>query len=348
LKKPPDFAGTLLHWHAKHGRHDLPWQHPRSPYRVWVSEIMLQQTQVRTVIGYFENFMARFASLGELADAPESDVLHAWAGLGYYSRARNLHRAAKICQSLHAGNLPDDFEALLALPGIGRSTAGAILSQAHGQRFAIVDGNVKRVLCRYFGIAGDAASMHVHKQLWAVAESLLPKKNMADYSQAIMDLGATVCTLRKPACAACPMAAQCVALQQQAIADYPGRKARKALPERELFALLLRSKNGDILLQQRPGHGIWGGLHSLPEASDAASAKAFARSWATKIGTPQALAPIAHTFSHYRLQIKPLLWQDCQARVRIGDNGDMHWVSTEQLSRLGLPAPIKKLIGSLP
>ncbi len=309
---------------------------------------MLQQTQVRTVIGYFENFMARFASLADLAAAPESAVLHAWAGLGYYSRARNMHRAAKQCQDRHGGELPADFEHLLALPGIGRSTAGAILSQAHGQRFAIVDGNVKRVLCRHFGIAGDAASTTVSKQLWTVAESLLPNKNLADYSQAIMDMGATVCTLRKPACSTCPIAKTCVALKQQAIADYPGRKARKAVPQRELFALLLRAENGDILLQHRPGIGIWGGLYSLPEVSDVEAAQAFAQCWANRPGRPQALPPISHAFSHYRLLIKPLLWQDCQARARIGDNGNMHWVSAKQLSRLGLPAPIKKLIGSLP
>lgn len=309
---------------------------------------MLQQTQVRTVIGYFENFMARFPNLADLAAAPESDVLHAWAGLGYYSRARNLHRTAKYCLAHHNGELPMDFEALLALPGIGRSTAGAILSQAHGLRFAIVDGNVKRVLCRYFAIAGDPASTAVNKQLWAAAESLLPNEKMADYSQAIMDLGSTVCTLRKPQCSACPIAEHCQALKEQATADYPSRKARKTNPQREIFALVIRAKNGDVLLQQRPDNGIWGGLHSLPELSDRKTAQSFAQTWATKPGAPIELPAIAHAFSHYRLLIKPLLWQNCHARVRIGDNSPMKWVNAQQLNHIGLPAPIKKLLGSLP
>ena len=344
-----DFAPRLLAWHSTHGRHNLPWQHPRTMYRVWLSEIMLQQTQVQTVIPYFENFLERFPDLPDLAAAPADAVMNAWAGLGYYSRARNLHQAARQCMIHHQGQLPGDYDALLALPGIGRSTAGAILSQARGARHAVVDGNVKRVLTRYFAIAGDAGSTAVDRQLWQLAESLLPETRMADYSQAIMDLGATVCTSRKPQCASCPLAADCRALAQGNVLDYPGRKTAKPVPEREIHVLLLRTATGDILLEQRPEKGIWGGLYSLPEATDAEQAAAQASALITaRSPSPITLPVFAHAFSHFRLTIHPLLWDGCTAKSQIRDNARMRWAAPDQLRQLGLPAPIQKLLKRLP
>lgn len=344
-----DFAARLLAWHRKHGRHDLPWQHPRTPYRVWLSEIMLQQTQVQTVIPYFENFLKRFPDLPELAIAPADAVMNAWAGLGYYSRARNLHKAAQYCMAHHAGRLPDDFDGLLALPGIGRSTAGAILSQAHGSRHAIVDGNVKRVLTRHFAIAGDAGSSAVDKRLWQLAESLLPKTRMADYSQAIMDLGATVCTSRNPKCASCPLAGTCRSYATDTVLNFPGRKPAKSVPERETYVVLARCGTGAILLEQRPDHGIWGGLYSLPEAEDLVAATAIAQRLVTaKKPAPVALPPFKHTFSHFRLNIRPLLQDGCTQKSHIGDNARMRWAMPDELSGLGLPAPIQKLLKRLP
>ncbi len=343
-----DFAEKLLAWHAVEGRHDLPWQHPRSAYRVWLSEIMLQQTQVRTVIPYFENFLSRFPGLHDLAQAHQQEVMQAWAGLGYYSRARNLHKAARICVDIHGGDLPRDFEALVTLPGIGRSTAGAILSQAHSGRYAMVDGNVKRVLTRFFAVAGDAASAAVSKQLWALAESLLPESRMADYSQAIMDLGATVCTRSRPACTRCPLASHCKALQMASVARFPERKTAKKIPQREKYMLIVRNSVGEILLERRPAKGIWGGLHSLPEADDTDTASRLAGKLINNAKTPQALAPVEHAFSHYRLSIRPLLWSDCSPKARIADNDSLHWVAFAQLCEYGLPAPIKKILMSLP
>lgn len=342
------FAGALLAWHARHGRHDLPWQHPRSAYRVWVSEIMLQQTQVKTVIAYFKAFMARFPDLPSLAAADEQDVLQYWAGLGYYARARNLHRAAQLCMQRHGGELPRDFEALLALPGIGRSTAGAILSQAHDGRFAILDGNVKRVLSRYFAVAGDAGSTAVTGRLWELSESLLPDSRMADYTQALMDLGATVCTRSRPACERCPLAPQCLAHRDCTVAEYPGRKPRKTLPERRVHVLLLQRGNGALLLERRPASGIWGGLHSLPEADDLPAALELARQLARPATGPIALAPIRHVFTHFKLDLHPLYWPDCTPCDGIGDNDRRIWLPRTQLAQVGLPAPIKTLLQELP
>jgi A/G-specific adenine glycosylase len=342
------FAETLLAWHAVAGRHDLPWQHPRSAYRVWLSEIMLQQTQVQTVIPYFENFLAQFPNLRALAEASDQEVMQAWAGLGYYSRARNLHKAARICITDHDGELPHEFDALMALPGIGRTTAGAILSQAHGKRYAIVDGNVKRVLTRFFAISGDPASTAVSKQLWTMAENLLPEKRMADYSQAIMDLGATVCTRSKPSCARCPLAGNCEALQTGSVMRFPERKTAKKIPQRERFFLVMINTNGDILLEHRPAKGIWGGLHSLPEADDTDSVKQLASKLAKCRNTPQALAPVEHVFSHFRLLMRPLLFNGCTLKSQIADNDAKVWVSRAHLSTYGLPAPIKKILMSLP
>src|SRR5688572_8905204 len=262
------FAGRLLAWFDVSGRLDLPWQHPRTPYRVWLSEVMLQQTQVRVVIPYFERFVSALPSVRALAEAPLDDVIALWAGLGYYARARNLHAAAKVCVEHHDGDLPRDLDALIALPGIGRSTAGAILAQAWGDRFPILDGNVKRVLARVHGIEGWPGLPAVEKQMWAIAEAQLPDDRLADYTQAQMDFGATLCTRADPACVLCPLQDECVALRTGRVAELPTPKPGKPLPERRAWMLWIEDAEGRVLLQRRPPTGIWGSMWSLPEHAD--------------------------------------------------------------------------------
>jgi A/G-specific adenine glycosylase len=342
-----NFASSLLNWHQNHGRHDLPWQHPRTPYQVWVSEIMLQQTQVNTVITYFNAFMHRFPTLGDLANAHSAQVMQLWAGLGYYSRARNLHKSAQICLTQFGAQLPATYIELLTLPGIGRSTAGAILSQAHGLPYAILDGNVKRVLTRFHAISGDVNAGAVQTQLWQLAESHLPATNLADYTQALMDLGATLCTRSKPDCARCPLADHCQALQSNNVANFPSKKVRKKIPKRETYALILLSENNEILLEQRPNHGIWGGLFSLPEASDVLQAQIITKQFILRSEKYAQLTTITHQFSHFQLAIQPLIWRNCACKAQIRDNNRYQWVVREQLSHIGLPAPIKKLLQDL-
>jgi len=339
-----DFAQRLLDWHAGSGRHDLPWQHPREPYRVWLSEIMLQQTQVQTVIPYFERFVRELPDLAALAAADEDRVVALWAGLGYYARARNLHKAAQICVAEHGGELPRDFDALAALPGIGRSTAGAILAQAHGMRFAILDGNVKRVLCRYHGVEGWPGSGPVEKQLWALAEADLPQERLADYTQAIMDFGATLCTRSDPSCVLCPLQDGCVALRDGRIAELPESKPGKPLPERRTLMLLLRDREDRVLLVRRPPTGVWSGMWSLPEVADHDEAREFvAGASAVDFEDNVPLPLIEHSFSHYRLHIAPLLWRDAAPAARIGDNAQ-RWQPLDSLDEVGLPAPVRKLL----
>jgi len=339
-----DFAQRLLDWHEGSGRHDLPWQHPREPYRVWLSEIMLQQTQVQTVIPYFERFVRELPDLAALAAADEDRVVALWAGLGYYARARNLHKAAQICVAEHGGELPRDFDALAALPGIGRSTAGAILAQAHGMRFAILDGNVKRVLCRYHGVEGWPGSGPVEKQLWALAEADLPQGRLADYTQAIMDFGATLCTRSDPSCVLCPLQDGCVALRDGRIAELPESKPGKPLPERRTLMLLLRDREDRVLLVRRPPTGVWSGMWSLPEVADHDEAREFvAGASAVDFEDNVPLPLIEHSFSHYRLHIAPLLWRDAAPAARIGDNAQ-RWQPLDSLDEVGLPAPVRKLL----
>ena len=344
------FATRLLDWFDAHGRHDLPWQHPRTPYRVWLSEIMLQQTQVATVIGYFDRFVDSLPDLAALAAAPQEQVLALWSGLGYYARARNLHAAARTCVAGHGGELPRDLDALVALPGIGRSTAAAILSQAWGDRHAILDGNVKRVLTRYHGIEGWPGAPRIEKQLWAIAEAhvaspALRDARMADYTQAQMDLGATLCTRGKPGCLLCPLREDCVARRENRTGVLPTPRPGKVLPQREAQVLWLEDAEGRILLQQRPPAGIWASLWTLPQAED----EAVAREWlaANAIvgndeGTP--LPAIAHAFSHYKLTLHPRRWRRVALRDRVGDNEALRWVPRAQLGALGIPAPIRKLL----
>lgn len=339
-----DFAPRLLAWFDANGRHDLPWQHPRTPYRVWLSEIMLQQTQVQVVVPYFERFVATLPDLPALADAPLDDVLALWSGLGYYARARNLHAAAQRCVEQHHGELPRDLDALVALPGIGRSTAGAILAQAWGDRFPILDGNVKRVLCRVFGIEGWPGKPAIEKRLWEIARQLLPTARLADYTQAQMDFGATMCTRHDPACMLCPLQGDCIALREGRVGQLPTPKPGKPLPERHAITLLLRDAQGHVLLQRRPPTGIWASLWSLPEGADHASA----REWfeARVEGGYDAATPldaIAHGFTHYKLQLQPLRWDAVELHSRVSDDS-LRWVSKEELTALGIPAPIRKLL----
>ena len=339
------FAAPLLAWFDVHGRHDLPWQHPRTPYRAWLSEIMLQQTQVRVVVPYFERFVAALPSVAALAEAPLDDVLALWSGLGYYARARNLHAAARACVALHDGALPRDFDALVALPGIGRSTAGAILAQAWGDRVAILDGNVKRVLARYHGIEGWPGQPAIERRLWALADSHLPGDRLADYTQAQMDLGATVCTRHAPACTACPLRGGCVAFAQGRTAELPTPRPGKALPTRQAIVLLLQDATGRILLQRRPPAGVWAQLWSLPEFPDEDSAHAwFAAHVEGAFAGGRALVPIAHTFSHYRLDLHPRLWRQVASTAAVRDNDDLRWVPRDGLARLGMPAPVRTLV----
>ncbi len=342
-----DFAERLLAWFDRDGRHDLPWQHPRTPYRVWLAEIMLQQTQVQTVIPYYLRFLEALPSLPELAAADTDRVLALWSGLGYYARARNLHRAAQVCVAEHGGDLPRDFEAMAALPGIGRSTAGAILAQAHGDRFAILDGNVKRTLARYHGIAGWPGSGPVEKKMWELAQQHLPDQRLADYTQAIMDFGATLCTRGNPACVLCPLQDDCVARREGRVEQLPEPKPGKPLPERRTIMLLLRDGDGRVLLARRPPTGVWQGLWSLPEVGGHDEARAFlARHARADFDAAEALPVFEHVFSHYRLHIEPLAWRDA-APASVGDNADLRWQPLDRIGEVGLPAPVRKLLGNL-
>lgn len=341
------FATRLLAWFDRHGRHDLPWQHPRTPYRVWLSEIMLQQTQVAVVIRYFQRFVDALPDLPALAAADIDTVQALWSGLGYYSRARNLHRAAQICVQQHGGDLPDDIDALVALPGIGRSTAGAILTQAHGQRVAILDGNVKRVLARYHGVAGWPGSATVEKRLWLLAESHLPHTRLADYTQATMDFGATLCTRAAPACAICPQQQDCVARIDGLTHVLPTPKPGKAVPKRDCVMLVLLDEDHRVLLQRRPASGVWAGLWSLPEHPDGTAAREWMERHARVAGnTATALPIIHHGFSHYHLDIAPLLYRDTTLRPRIADSDDLRWATFDQLIDIGLPAPVRRLLST--
>ena len=339
------FAHRLLAWFERHGRHDLPWQQDPTPYRVWVSEIMLQQTQVATVIPYYQRFMASFPDLATLASASEDELMSHWAGLGYYSRARNLHQAARQICTQHHGRFPQQLEQLLALPGIGRSTAGAVLTLACGQHQPILDGNVKRVLCRYHAIEGWPGKREVEQQLWQLAAQHTPHDRCADYTQAIMDLGATVCRRSKPQCEQCPMSHDCLAHRQQRCQQLPTSKPRKALPQRQTIMLLLQNPAGELLLQRRPPSGIWGGLWSLPECPHDQQAETWcSERLGLKLSQMREHAELAHTFSHFRLHIHPL---SARAEGRAGhimEAGDTLWYNTESIQQLGLPAPVKILV----
>lgn len=342
-----DFSKRLITWHRRHGRHDLPWQRTRDPYQVWLSEIMLQQTQVGTVIPYYERFRARFPNVASLARASLEDVLRLWAGLGYYSRARNLHRTARAILDQHGGVFPEQRSALEALPGVGRSTAAAIAAFAFGAREAILDGNVKRVLARHFAVGGFMGNKTVENVLWSLAESLVPRRAVETYTQALMDLGATVCTRASPGCGRCPLASSCVALAQGSVAAYPARRPRRTTPVRSVVMLLLL-REGKILLEQRPPSGIWGGLWSFPEMPADGEVRAHcAAQLGCEVGTPVALQPLRHGFTHFTLDIRPCRCEVSRLMPRAGEPGRA-WFTLERARDAGVPVPVKKLLGRLP
>jgi A/G-specific adenine glycosylase len=340
-------ARALIDWHAREGRHHLPWQQERTPYRVWVSEIMLQQTQVATVIPYYERFMARFPDVRALADAPDDEVLHLWSGLGYYARARNLKRAAILIRDQFAGELPRDFASLAQLPGIGRSTAGAILALASDARYPILDGNVRRVLARYFAVAGNSAERAVAERLWALAERCTPHHEVAAYTQAIMDLGATLCVRRRPLCERCPLAARCQARRSGRQHELPTPRPARSRRRRRVFMVVALSEDGQVLLERRPASGVWGGLWCLPEFTTATAAAAFVRgALGNDALEPQPLSTVEHAFTHFDLSITPLLVR-CRAGGGVMEGEAALWYNIHAPARVGLPAPIAALLAGL-
>ena len=340
-----ELAAALLPWFKQHGRHDLPWQQDISPYRVWVSEIMLQQTQVKTVIPYFIRFVERFPDAGALAETPLDRVLHLWSGLGYYARARNMHRAAQVIARDFARRLPDDLNALVALPGIGRSTAGAIMTLGHGRRAPILDGNVKRVLARFYGIYGWPGHREVEKRLWELAERETPQRETAAYTQAIMDLGATVCTRSGPRCADCPLASGCHAFRHGEQLRLPTGRTRNSLPVRRVVFAVLENEQGEILLEKRPPTGIWGGLWSFPEYNSDTELVDWIKTRAVLVSKALTTLPqIRHSFSHFHLDITPVKAVIRDKADTIEDNEAFLWYAPEHGPEIGMAAPVKALM----
>jgi A/G-specific adenine glycosylase len=338
------FASRIIHWQQRHGRHTLPWQASRDPYRIWLSEIMLQQTQVATVIPYFERLVVRFPDLRALATAHEDEVLALWSGLGYYSRARNLHAAARAILEHHGGAFPAGPDAIERLPGVGRSTAAAIAALAFGQRCAILDGNVRRVLARHGGIAGWPGDKKVETALWQLAESHLPDSAIEAYTQGMMDLGATVCTRSRPACTACPVSADCAAHLQCRTAELPTPRPKKSLPERRVQMLLLLDR-GELMLEKRPSKGIWGGLWSLPEFPVDGDAAAACRDRYGFVAQSQhALPRLSHSFTHFRLHIDPVRLQLAPRQAKAA--GQI-WLRPADALDAALPAPVRKLVAQI-
>lgn len=340
------FATQVLDWFDRHGRHDLSWQQNPTAYRVWVSEIMLQQTQVTTVIPFFTRFMARFPDIESLASAPLDEVLHYWTGLGYYARCRNLHKAAQQIMQ-QGGRFPEGVPALLALPGIGRSTAGAIASLSMGQHAAILDGNVKRVLARFHAVAGWPGEAATLQTLWDIAERYTPAQRTAAYNQAMMDLGATCCTRTRPACNRCPLRSRCEAHALGQETQFPGRKPKKALPVKSVCFLILRQQDA-VLLEKRPPTGIWGGLWSFPESSDTHHGMTHTiLSGYSEPLKPSTQPTFRHTFSHYHLDITPLLIDVGSASRQVMEPERYLWYNLHNAPEVGLAAPVKQLLMQL-
>jgi A/G-specific adenine glycosylase len=343
----PEFAARVIEWQRSHGRHALPWQNTRDPYRVWLSEIMLQQTQVATVLGYYERFVARFPDVGALAAAPLDDVFAAWSGLGYYSRARNLHRCAQVVTTEHGGRFPRTSAALMTLPGIGRSTAAAIAAFCFGERVAILDGNVKRVLARVLAFDGDLAEAGAQRELWAHATALLPERGVEGYTQGLMDLGATVCLARSPHCLLCPVRSLCVAAASGAQQRYPVKSARLTRGRREHVWLWLRH-GAEIWLVQRPPRGIWAGLWSLPEFDRFEALEAASAGWP---GRGEALPTFTHVLTHLDWTLHPRRWTlppETTAAARDALTAgwpEGRWFTLDAALALGLPAPLRRLLG---
>jgi A/G-specific adenine glycosylase len=342
----PHFSQRIASWQRQHGRHGLPWQNTRDPYRIWLSEIMLQQTQVATVLGYYERFLKTCPTVADLACASDDTVMALWAGLGYYTRARNLHKAAKIVIEKHGGEFPNDVDALAELPGIGRSTAAAIAAFSFDTIAPILDGNVKRVLARHAGVEGFPGISAVEKKLWLEAELRLPThaEDMVAYSQGLMDLGATICSKGSPTCMLCPVNLDCVARIEARIDDIPAARPSKALPHKtQRYLLAVHAKS--VLLVKRPPQGIWGGLWCLPELSEHEDAlhAAQQRYGATTSFDEQSLQPFDHTFTHFRLTLRPTLLKVAKVAPSVAEVGAL-WLAQDELHRAGLPKPISRLL----
>jgi len=341
------FGERIVAWQRDHGRHGLPWQRSRDAYLVWVSEIMLQQTQVATVVPYYERFVARFPDVRSLAAASDDEVLALWSGLGYYARARNLHRAARRVIEIHGGVFPTRAADLVGLPGIGRSTAAAIAAFSSGERGAILDGNVRRVIARHAGIGGDPAQAATLDAYWREAQARLPDDGIERYTQGMMDLGADVCVPRDPLCMLCPVSQDCVARIEGRIAELPGKRARAA-PKRKRIAMLVVISKGEVLLEKRPSSGIWGGLWSLPEAGvDESPRIVLSRDWGIDVADVEKLEPFEHAFTHFTLEVEP--WR---ARPRkasgVAEGKAAMWLPLSEIAGAALPAPVRKLLRSIP
>ncbi len=340
-----EFTQELLDWQRNFGRHNLPWQYQPTPYRVWVSEIMLQQTQVTTVAPYFERFMKRYPEIQALADATLDEVLHFWTGLGYYARARNMHRTSQHICSNYQGEFPKQLKTLMTLPGIGRSTAGAILSLSFNLPYPILDGNVKRVLTRYHAITGWPGQRSIEKRLWDLAESYTPNDHAASYAQAIMDLGAKICTRSRPLCDGCPVSTGCQARQESLQEILPHKKTKKTLPVRETIFALIENNEGELLLEKRPPTGIWGSLWSFPECHVDEDVSAWIQdNFACRVEAVMHEPKIRHTFSHFHLDIMPVRLKLKSMVNSIQDNPDRCWLGRDQEHTLGMAAPVIKLI----
>ncbi|KAE9528274.1 A/G-specific adenine glycosylase [Testudinibacter aquarius] len=356
------FARAVLDWYRRYGRKDLPWQRNKTLYRVWLSEVMLQQTQVATVIPYFERFITTFPTVTALAQAPIDEVLHLWTGLGYYARARNLHKAAQLIRDQDNGQFPTEFEQVLALPGVGRSTAGAILSSVLNAPYPILDGNVKRVLARYFAVDGWSGDKKVSDQLWRHSEQVTPNQQVADFNQAMMDLGAMICTRSKPKCGLCPLQSECQANQQQNWQDYPGKKVKKALPEKQAYFLILVDGE-QVLLQRRPPQGLWGGLYCFPQFDSKTALLDYLQQY--NIEQYQQWVAFRHTFSHFHLDIVPVYAekslnssQKCGqpqhfaekvAEISVEYGAEIpephnYWYNFQTPPKIGLATPMKNLL----
>ena len=353
----PSFSAELIGWQQQHGRHTLPWQNTRDAYRIWLSEIMLQQTQVAAVLGYYARFLERFPTIHALAAAPVEDVMAQWSGLGYYTRARNLHKCAQRVVAEYGGVFPSDPVLLADLPGIGRSTAAAIAAFSSGTRAAIMDGNVKRVFARVFGIDTYPGERRTEEAMWRRAEALLPAEGIESYTQGLMDMGATLCTRSSPDCARCPMQPRCVAYATGRTKELPVRKPKKSTPEKHAVMLLI-VHDGQVLLEQRPASGIWGGLLSLPEVAGhiliddeehvEVDEEAVARA-VQPFGVAESqerLRTVTHGFTHYKLHIVPMLVA-LQQRAPLASDGSVLWLDIGKVGEAALPAPIKKLLVEL-
>jgi len=343
-----DFHIRVLDWYLQHGRRNLPWQKDPTCYRVWVSEIMLQQTQVTTVIPYYQRFMARFPDVDALARASLDQVLHLWSGLGYYARARHLHAAAGIITGQFGGRFPEQFDDVLELPGVGRSTAGAILSLACAQRHPILDGNVKRVLARFHAIDGWTGHARVQQVLWELAEQHTPHTRVDEYTQAMMDLGATVCTRTKPLCGECPLSNECRACTSGRQADYPAPRPRKELPVRHTRMLLVCNTNGEVLLEKRPPAGIWGGLWSFPEMTASDPVDVWCRrTMGIEVRSMKQWPVVRHTFSHFHLDITPVVVAADNSVAKIMEADDRLWYNSAIHAERGFAAPVDRLLQRL-